>query len=438
MKLGKHLKRKNSSRYYSTAVKKSNFVKNLHDNYLSRNGLTKKDLQQKIDNQSQCGSLLILDYDIKKPIDDMNVVQSNFCGNKDTCTLCASRNQYKKRQKYVPKIKEVNKRSKYAYFITYTIKNGNNLNERLQHLRTSLEQFRKLGQKRNGFFDSGEYSKVHAGILGIEAKKGRNSGSWHVHGHGIFFTDEKLDYSLYNTDRMDDYSYSIWQKKRRTKEEKDHLVRYAKNIITYNGKKIAMSKISMEWYRCTGDSINMHVKKINRDPVTGEIDERQIVEALKYATKPNANNPIDFLEISDAFYNRRTLSTYGELYKLGDINKNELNDEIKNTTSHIALEYDYRNWGYKPHNENLESIYTKINYNENIKKTMQQVGKELGKYRRERRQILNQEYFGIIYDEFGNNNIVSLLNATKKMFREKIKSLWKAVSEKNNLLLGCT
>lgn len=421
MKLEKHLKRKNQSRYYASAVKRSKFIDNLVDNYLSTSGLTKKDIQEKLEKQSRCGSVIILDYDQNKVIDEMNVTQSNFCGNTDTCVLCASRNQFKKRIKYIPKIQEISKKTKHAYFLTYTIKNGKNLKERLNHLRDSLKRFRKMGQKRNGYVEGGEYAKVVGGMLGIEAKRGKNSETWHVHGHGMFFTNEPLDYSLYNIDKMDDKTFEIYKKKRRTVEEKQQLVKCAKNIVTYNEKKIAMSKLSLEWYLATGDSINIHVKKLKVDPKTKTIKQSDIAECIKYATKPNSQDPIDFIDISDGFYNRRTLSTYGELYKLGDIEKEDLQNEINDTSAYIGLSYDWDNWGYNFYNEDLEQLYAQIHYDENVKKVMKKAGEELGIYRRERRKILSnkQKY----------TNVVNILNSARKIYREKVRFLWKGIRE---------
>jgi hypothetical protein len=141
MKLQTLIKRKKQSTFFAYKLGKTNILKSIPENFVSKAGYTKSDLLEKIDNQKKCSSSLVINYDTSdnNTLDDAHVSHSNYCNCKATCNICNSKHQWKKRKKYSDKIINMIEQFNYVYFVTFTLKNGEFLQERLNHLRDSLK-----------------------------------------------------------------------------------------------------------------------------------------------------------------------------------------------------------------------------------------------------------------------------------------------------------
>jgi len=115
-----------------------------------------------------------------------------FCKKHLLCPLCAIRRGSKYVQAYGTKVRAIKLENKAlnASMVTFTVKNGNFLNERFTHLEQSL---RKLNQKRRNCKrrqQSSEWSKVLGSVGTYEITK-KDKG-WHPHAHQFVFHEDKI------------------------------------------------------------------------------------------------------------------------------------------------------------------------------------------------------------------------------------------------------
>ena len=79
------------------------------------------------------------------------------------------------------------------YFVTLTVKDGESLQERFNHLVKAERRYKR--QRRNA--EAGqkfvEYAKAQGGVCSVEFKRGQNSGQWHPHMHMIWLCSEAPD-----------------------------------------------------------------------------------------------------------------------------------------------------------------------------------------------------------------------------------------------------
>jgi hypothetical protein len=81
-----------------------------------------------------------------------------------------------------------------AYLVTFTVKNGEDLLERFNHLQSSMQTYTE--QRRNakkGRRDLVEFNKALGAVGSYEFKIGSGSGLWHPHFHAVWLCEEKPD-----------------------------------------------------------------------------------------------------------------------------------------------------------------------------------------------------------------------------------------------------
>ena len=83
-----------------------------------------------------------------------------------------------------------------AYFVTFTVKNGDDLGERFRHLRNKLQAYHK---RRMGKGQIGEVCKAEGAVWTYEFTN-RGKG-WHPHAHCIWLCKDKARRSE-NQNRM--------------------------------------------------------------------------------------------------------------------------------------------------------------------------------------------------------------------------------------------
>lgn len=171
---------------------------------------------------------------------------ANFCGKFLLCRSCAARRAAKMVVAYHRKIEAITaaEPALIPAMVTLTVKNGPDLAERLQHLKTAWK--RMMEDKRRGASESGrhrpvEWNKVRGSIRAIEVTKGDTG--WHPHIHCFTLLSGYVD----------------------------------------------QKRLSAEWERYTGDSKIVGITKCRNGIVRG------LIECLKYASKLTEMNPADIL-----------------------------------------------------------------------------------------------------------------------------------------------
>lgn len=128
-------------------------------------------------------------------VDQLRLHSASFCRQHLLCPLCAIRRSAKQVKAYVEKVEAVtcDAPALRPVMITYTVKNGPDLKERLKHLRNALQTLterRRTARKGN----RGATTWRHiAGCVGaIEATHSEETG-WHPHCHIVALCDGWMD-----------------------------------------------------------------------------------------------------------------------------------------------------------------------------------------------------------------------------------------------------
>lgn len=181
-----------------------------------------------------CGNyLLFRDY---YTVGKVRLHAAKFCKKHLLCPFCAIRRGAKMLKSYIEKTQVIiseNPNLK-AYFVTLTVKDGEDLEERFLHLASSLMRMHAVRRRMSqGQFN--ESCKALASVWSFEFKRGKNSGEWHPHVHMIWLCEQAPD----------------------------------------------AFKLSAEWFHFTGDSFIVDVRPFyDQDDMLGGF-----LEVFKYAVK---------------------------------------------------------------------------------------------------------------------------------------------------------
>ena len=224
-----------------------------------------------------CGSYLMFrDY---HGIDDIRLIRASFCRRHLICPFCAIRRGAKLIQAYDEKFMELVKTdpNPALRLVTLTVKNGEDLNERFDHLVTSLRALihkRKTGLHRGS--GGGEFAKIRGGAYSIEFTN-RGNG-WHPHVHIL--------------------------------------------ALCSPGQEIYQTALAYEWHQCTDDSYIVDVSDID-DPING------FMEVFKYAVKFSDLTVEQNWHAFDALFGRRLIGSFGDFYGVKIPDKLE-DDKLEN------------------------------------------------------------------------------------------------------------
>jgi hypothetical protein len=405
---------------------------------------TRRDMYEKLDAIAECASIVELR---KYDTGEIKIHNANYCHNPVVCPVCADRVSKRRRALFsVPLERAVRRfaveeasgdwRSEYpknytgVYLATATIRDGDNLKNRIDTLLDAIKRMRKMGQKRTAGRSTGEWSKVRAGLSNVEIKIGGGSGQWHVHSHFLLFTDAPIDIRANNS------GYFV---------KKD------------NGEKAQVSKLHAEWYAAThGEGINFDLRPVEfRKVVHGhecktfsESVIAQAQEVLKYSTTLSAKkgtgilNAAQYVELIQRRGNRRLFNAVGLLRcdkrnpeSFMDISERELRrleyiDEMDNKCYEIYASKWQRNGTYGKVTKQdgaifktSDSISTRF---VNIRRRgfMAQTAIYQGEYRKQRNNFLKMRFIHSDKNIFEN-----LLNECRDAFRAKVSALWEKFSD---------
>lgn len=246
---------------------------------------------------TRCGDFLLFRHFYT--VDDVRLHAANFCRKHLLCPLCAIRRASKYMQAYMQRLEVVLAQHPglQAFLVTVTVKDGEDLQERFQHLRAAM---RRMTQARRDYLKAPakrphvEAAKALGGVHSIEAKRGKGSGLWHPHAHAVWLCYEAPD----------------------------------------------ASKLAQEWQAWTGDSYIVDVRPFHdQHDVAGGFAE-VFKYALKFSDLPLDDNWQAFLELS----NRRLVDSFGLLR--GVEVPEELTDEPLEGLPYIDYLYRWFSSGY--------------------------------------------------------------------------------------------
>lgn len=227
----------------------------------------------------------------------VRLTSANFCKNHLLCPLCAIRRGSKTLEAYLKRYEVIRAENPGLKFsmLNLTIKNGDDLAERFQHLKKSLslmlEWRRKTLSGKAGYHS--EFAKIAALVGSIEiTKDGALDGSasgWHPHAHLIVLHSERFDFK----------------------------------------------ELQAEWLKITGDS---HVLKV-LDAQHPDDPAQDFLEVFKYALKFSELSPAENLEAYEVMRGKHLLFQ-GGLFRGVEIPE-EMTDTPLDDLPYIELLYKY-------------------------------------------------------------------------------------------------
>lgn len=429
-------KLKKTSKRFTTALDAINQADLFRREYVSHSGLTFSDLSEKLDTVKSCSSIIELKEDFIQTGDTfdqiLKVSAANFCKQSAICPICADRLQARRQARFTGSIKDqarqVGEGKRYAYIVTQTVTDGDDLGERLESLKVARKNFRKMGQRRfnkkTGKWrrSGGECGKYAAAISTIEIKRGDGSGKWHVHCHELVFTDEPLDFTVYDQAERNrlkgQYGRHI---------PKSKLAEIARERVEFRGELVPASKVSKEWLKATaGESMGISVEPLQHVPkkANGKRKRKlkkmsfeesiayQAKEVLKYPCKLPDNHPEDAFEIITDTFNKRMVATSGDFRGVpGD----DFTDPAKEDQGTFVLIWNDQEGKYgEPQPGKLRDF---IEESELATSTRSKAGKALGRYRRQRKELVAaRSLYG--------DDLYNMLDTAKKLFRSQINAIW--------------
>jgi hypothetical protein len=223
-------------------------------------------------------------------VDQVRLSAARFCKDHLLCPLCAVRRGSKMVETLVSKhalVMAENPDLK-MFMLTLTVKNGPDLVERHNHLKTA---FKRLLKRRRDFLDKGrgltEFSKIE-GLVGSYEVTNKGNG-WHPHLHLMIFTRNRLN----------------------------------------------VTALKREWLEITGDS---HVLRL--DPARHPNDPGQdFLEICKYALKFGDLTPEQNLIAFEALHGQRLIVSAGVFWgvKIPD----DLTDSLLEDLPYYELLYKF-------------------------------------------------------------------------------------------------
>lgn len=216
---------------------------------------------------SKCANFLL--FHNYYTIGQTKLVKRHSCKVGLLCCGCAAIRAAKAAKAYQGKVEHVleGKRGLKPVFITLTVKNGDYLRERMEHLqeafRRLLERRRDSLKKKRGYV---EFSKLEGAVFSYEFTKNPNTGEWHPHVHMFALANEWLD----------------------------------------------QEQLAQEWLSITGDSFIVDVRRVKKDKQFGY--GKAFAEVCKYALKFSDLSMEDTWEAFKMLKGERLSGSFGCLW----------------------------------------------------------------------------------------------------------------------------
>lgn len=218
-------------------------------------------------------------------VEEVKLAKAQTCKKHMLCPFCARRRASKMLEKNLPKFEEASKPHLIPALVTLTVKNGENLEERFNHLKNALQT---LTGRRRDYLKKGrgfnEFCKIEGAMFSYEVTHNPKTG-WHPHVHMVVLLNDYID----------------------------------------------VRKLSKLWHEVTGDSYVVDVRKLKAKDV-GEskgtiVDAMQ--EVFKYALKFSDLSLERQFEAWDTLRGRRLSGSFGSLWGV------EVPEELLDDLSHL-------------------------------------------------------------------------------------------------------
>jgi len=200
------------------------------------------DYNKTIANISQCFNYLVFhDY---YTVGENRLVKAMSCKKHLLCAPCAIRRASKATMAYLDKFNEINAAhiDLEAHMLTLTVKNGHDLEERFNHLQSSMK---KILKSRRNYASNGrgfnEFCKIQGAVYSYELS--HSEKGWHPHIHIIILLKKGTQ-------------------------------------IDFNQLNPKASQLSKDWHKVTGDSFIVDCR-----PIVGDTPVKGFIEVFKYALK---------------------------------------------------------------------------------------------------------------------------------------------------------
>lgn len=236
-------------------------------------------------------------------IDQVRLHSAMFCKQYLLCPVCAIRRGSKMMQAVIPKFECVSADPELkAVLITFTVKNGPDLVERMEHLQSALRTvFERRRDIRKGKRGASQFGKVAGAFGSYEVTKSEHG--WHPHVHMVALIEDWID----------------------------------------------VEALSREWHSITGDSFVIDVRRLAKDQDPAEAFAEVCKYALKFSSMEAADTWQAFLDLKAV----RLVFTLGNMrgVKIPD----ELTDEPLEGLPYVDWFYRFI-WG-KGYELDLEQTY---------------------------------------------------------------------------------
>lgn len=226
-----------------------------------------------------CGQFLI--FRNYYTIDQVKLEKFHVCGQHLLCPMCAGIRAARSMKRYLDRIHELmcQKRGLKPVLITLTVKNGEDLEERYNHLtssfRTLLSRYRDYKKKGWGF---NQFCKIDGAFYTTEYTYNDKTKQWHPHIHIFALLNEWIDQEelaeTWHDITLDSYIVDI----RRVKKTKEHgyskavaeVCKYALKFGDLSVENTWDAFLTLKGKRLTGSFGSMHGVKIP-DKATDDI-----------------------------------------------------------------------------------------------------------------------------------------------------------------------
>ena len=220
-----------------------------------------------------CGQFLL--FRNYYTINQIKLEKAHYCAQHLLCPMCAGVRAARSMKRYLERIQELmrlNPRLK-PVLITLTVKNGENLEERFEHLvrsfRKLLDRYRDYKKKGWGF---NQFCKIDGAFYTTEYTYNETTKQWHPHIHIFALLTDWIDQEelaeTWHDITLDSYIVDV----RRVKKTKEH--GYSKAVAEVCKYALKFSDLSMEntfhafltlkGKRLTGSFGSMHGLKIEK------------------------------------------------------------------------------------------------------------------------------------------------------------------------------
>lgn len=192
-----------------------------------------------------CGQFLL--FRNYYTINQIKLEKAHYCAQHLLCPMCAGVRAARSMKRYLDRIQELmrqNPRLK-PVLITFTVKNGEDLDERFNHLirsfRKLLDRYRDYRKKGRGF---NQFCKIDGAFYTTEYTYNDKTKQWHPHIHIFALLNEWIDQEelaeTWHEITLDSYVVDI----RRVKKTKEH--GYAKAVAEVCKYALKFSDLSLE------------------------------------------------------------------------------------------------------------------------------------------------------------------------------------------------